>query len=181
MPTSVITDSQAYIAVWVGFACGLFSFILSTLTLYVIYRMCESSSLTAQQASEPETNPIRTSCSAVIAVEQPDHVNDLAVEAANTTTATKNNNAKLKLNAGTKFSGYLLLIVSMTCCQVFYDLGYMMYVPNNYSVCMLANFLTFFCGLSVTIWTNVISFVIYYVVMYMSSLVSSRVDDLTVA
>ena len=140
--------------------------------------MCESSSSTAQQASEPETNPIQTSGAGVF-IDQPEQVNDFAVESANTAT-TKNNNSQLKLKAGTKFSGYLLLIVSMTCCQVFYDLGYMLYVPKNYSVCMLANFLIFFCGLCVAFWTNVISFVIYFVVMYMSSLVSSTVDDLAV-
>lgn len=166
---NISDDDESYIVQWAGFSFGLLSLILSILTLYVIYRMCDRSTSTAQLVSEPEANPIQTSSRA-------HNSNNVTAESVNKTATERN--IQIKTKPGTKFNGYLLLIVTMTCFQIFYDVGYMLYISKNYSVCLLANFLSVFCGLCVTIWTNIISFIIYYVVTYVSSLVSI-VDDLS--
>lgn len=74
-------------------------------------------------------------------------------------------------NSKPKFSGYLLLIVSMALCQILYDFSYMIRVVKQYPNCLVSYFLTWLGGLSVAIWSNIISFIIYYVVTYIRSVV----------
>eukprot|EP01035_Chromulina_nebulosa_P035121 gene35121-47194_t len=137
---NISDDDESYIVQWTGFSFGLLSF----------------------YESEPEANPIQAA--------NAQNSNNFKTESENKTATASTSVHNTKLKSGTKFNGYLLLIVSMTCFQVFYDLGYMLYIAKNYSLCVLANFLSVFCGLCVTIWTNIISFIIYYVVTYVSSL-----------
>ena len=73
----------------------------------------------------------------------------------------------------TKFNGYLLLILSMACCQILYDLNYMLGISNSYSGCLAWHFLDILGGLSVSMWTNILSFIIYYIVTFIKSLVWS--------
>eukprot|EP01036_Dinobryon_divergens_P022964 gene22964-31270_t len=72
--------------------------------------------------------------------------NNFKTESENKTATASTSVHNTKLKSGTKFNA------------------------KNYSLCVLANFLSVFCGLCVTIWTNIISFIIYYVVTYVSSL-----------
>lgn len=152
----LLTDEQYYISNWVGFSFALASLLLSILTLYVIYKMCEKPAVVRlpapQYSSRNSTDMERSKHSEV-----------------GESSFSQGSNKNLK--KGTKFNGYLLLIVSMTCCQMFYDLGYILSVSTNYSICVTTYFLTYFGGLSVSIWTNIISFIVYYVVNYVSSVV----------
>lgn len=160
MPQRVLlTDEQYYISDWVGFSFALVSLLLSMLTLYVIYKMCEKPVVHLPAANY--------SSRASAEMERSKHS-----EVGNESNLPQGSNKYLK--KGTKFNGYLLLIVSMTCCQMFYDFGYILSVSTNYSICVTTYFLTYFGGLSVSIWTNIISFIIYYVVNYVRSVVSNN-------
>lgn len=64
-----------------------------------------------------------------------------------------------------KWNGYLALITLMTTCQLVYDSAFFFVVDPENSICLYINiFLTSFGGLSVTIWTNIISGVVFYIV-----------------
>lgn len=69
-----------------------------------------------------------------------------------------------------KFSGYLVLVYSMTVCQIIYDLSFFFFsgyqIKTVYSV---IQFLTCFGGISVAIWTNILSGVVLYISMYFKS------------
>jgi hypothetical protein len=57
----------------------------------------------------------------------------------------------------------------MTVCQVFYDVNYILGAVPGYVACATWNFLDILGGLSVTLWTNIISFIVMFVVMKIRS------------
>jgi hypothetical protein len=66
-----------------------------------------------------------------------------------------------------RWNGFLLLITSMTICQLIYD-TIIIFIPLS-SVYDLYNWVTFissFGGLSATFWTNIIASVVLYIVFY---------------
>ncbi len=67
------------------------------------------------------------------------------------------------------WNGYLLLITSMTAFQVLYDINYILGAVPTYAACATWNFLDILGGLSVTLWTNIISFIVMFVVMKIRS------------
>ena len=161
----LITDEQYNISDWVGFSFALVSLLLSVLTLYLIHKMCDKSPVTKQQSHQIQYSS-RTSTEIMVIERFASSIDDGCVSKL-----PMESNEYVK--KGTTFNGYLLLIVSMTCCQILYDLGYIFSVSTNYSICVTTYCLTYFGGLSVSIWTNIISFIIYYVVTYVRSVVSS--------
>ncbi len=69
-----------------------------------------------------------------------------------------------------RWNGYMLLIFNLTLCQAFYDISfYFLLAFRNYTCFALFKFLSTFAGLAVTLWTNIISFVLFYIVMTMKS------------
>jgi hypothetical protein len=62
------------------------------------------------------------------------------------------------------WNGYLLLITSMTICQVLYDVNYILGVVPTYGGCLTWHFLDVLGGLGVACWTSIISFIVMFVV-----------------
>lgn len=67
------------------------------------------------------------------------------------------------------WNGYILLICSMCVFQILYDINFLLGVAPGYSACMTWNFLDVLGGLSVSFWTNCISFVIMVTVVKIKS------------
>eukprot|EP01039_Chlorochromonas_danica_P011215 gene11215-12507_t len=67
-------------------------------------------------------------------------------------------------------NGYLLLITSMTACQVIYDINFIQGVIPGYVNCIIWNVFNVFGGLSVSLWSNLISFVTVFVIVEIRSL-----------
>lgn len=67
-------------------------------------------------------------------------------------------------------NGYLLLITSMTACQVIYDINFIQGVIPGYINCIIWNVFNVFGGLSVSLWSNLISFVTVFVIVEIRSL-----------
>ena len=145
-----LSRGEYLISDWVGFSFGLLSLLFSLLTLYVTYRMCKIS--VTRNRTEIEIYD-----ESEISIQSP------SVYESSTPTVHESSTPK--------FSGYLLLIVSMASCQILYDLSYMLRVVNRYPNCLFSYFLTWLGGLSVAIWSNILSFIIYYVVTYIRSVV----------
>lgn len=93
------------------------------------------------------------------------------IEEATTSTEMEKGHI-IKRKAFTKFNGYLLLVVSMTFCEILYDINFMLAVSSSSNACYTEHFLDILGGLSLSIWTNIISFVIMYVVTYLRSVVN---------
>ena len=140
-----LTGDEYLISDWVGFSFGLLSLLFSILTLYVIYRMCKNSPQNRESNCDDETE----------------------IKFAD----TSNKSPSVVESSKSKFSGYFLLIVSMALCQILYDFSYMLRVVKQYPNCLVSYFLTWLGGLSVAIWSNILSFIIYYVVTYIRSVV----------
>ena len=72
------------------------------------------------------------------------------------------------IRAFKKWNGYLLLLTSMSLCQIIYDVSFYLYFGNNFSreLYVVFHALQGLGGLSVAIWTNVLSFVVFYVVHF---------------
>lgn len=68
------------------------------------------------------------------------------------------------------WNGFLLILVSTSICQVLYDLNYMIGITNDYDWCLVWNFLDIFGGLSVALWTNILSFIIVYILVHIKNL-----------
>jgi hypothetical protein len=70
-----------------------------------------------------------------------------------------------------KWNGYLAIITSMCCCQIVYDLSFALHISANDGTTAIAvwNALQFFGGISVSIWTNILAFVILRVVVNLKS------------
>jgi hypothetical protein len=70
-----------------------------------------------------------------------------------------------------KLNGYLILVYSMTVCQIIYDLSFFFFpgykVRGVFSVIQV---LTSFGGISVAIWTNVLSGVVLYISIFHRSI-----------
>jgi len=168
-----LTAHQYYICDWVGFSFGLLSLILSLMTLYIIYLMCRKKKNTLEktvQDTDRVENPMNVSMS-----NSDSSVNAATVHSTSTpknnpsytaTVTSTGNGGDLKT---TKFNGYLLLIASTAICQCLYDINYILGITNTYSGCLTWHFLDILGGMSVTLWTNILSFVIYYVVTYIQS------------
>lgn len=73
----------------------------------------------------------------------------------------------VKLN---KRNGYILLIASMCICQMIYDASFELSLTHSNSLCTLMYAGLFVGGLSVSIWTNIVSVVVLYMVTYLKSL-----------
>lgn len=69
-----------------------------------------------------------------------------------------------------RWNGYMLLIFNLTLCQSVYDVSfYLLLAFRNKSCFGIHKFLSMAAGLSVTLWTNVISVVLYYIIIYLKS------------
>lgn len=155
-----LTDDQYYISRWTAFSLAMLSFIFSLLTLYVIFCMCDASITTSN--NEQPKNPIHQECGQDSNLSESQDVIRLSM---------RSTTASVSASAGRKFNGYLLLITSMALCQIMYDLSYILPVIHDYTTCVTYHFLACFGGLSVVLWTNILSFIIYYVVTYIRSVV----------
>jgi hypothetical protein len=63
-----------------------------------------------------------------------------------------------------RWNGFMVLIYTMTICNMFYDSFFLFYVQDNSFTYEVEIFLGSYGGLSVTIWTNVISFILFYTI-----------------
>lgn len=68
------------------------------------------------------------------------------------------------------WNGYLLLISTMVFFQMLYDVNYLLGVVAGYQACQAWNILDVLGGLAVSFWSNVISFVVLFVVVKVKSL-----------
>ncbi|RYH20262.1 hypothetical protein EON65_23980 [archaeon] len=67
-------------------------------------------------------------------------------------------------------NGYLLLITSMTVCQIIYDINFIQGVIPGYVNCVIWNVFDILGGLSVALWSNVISYVAMHVIVNVRSM-----------
>lgn len=160
-----LTNDEYFVSSWVGFSFGLISCFLSFLTLVIIYIMCKPQM--SAHASESAENPLQNKSG--VEVMPSFAVNESIIS---TESPVNTENSKYK-SSTTRFSGYLLLIVNMALFQILYDINYIIGINSSYSSCIAWHFLDMLGGLSVTIWSNILSFVIFYVVTYIRSLASS--------
>ena len=70
-----------------------------------------------------------------------------------------------------KWNGYLAIITTLCYCQIIYDLSFSLHISADDDNFLIAlwNSLQFFGGISVSIWTNILAFVILRVVVNMKS------------
>ncbi len=69
-----------------------------------------------------------------------------------------------------RWNGYLVIIYSMTVCQIVYDSSFYFFVGfTNKSVYQYIQFSTSIGGISVTLWSNVLSGIVLYIVFYHQS------------
>lgn len=142
-----LSNKQFYVTTWVGFGFGIFSLILTILTLVIIYIMAFSTSQSRRESAKRHSHSL-----------------------VKINTVFQTVLAYLKLS-NLRLSGYLFLIVSMELFQILYDLEYILGISRSYSGCITQQYFRYLGGLSVTLWTNIISFIIYYVVTYIQSVV----------
>ncbi len=69
-----------------------------------------------------------------------------------------------------KWNGYLLLLTTMTCCQILYDINYILRPSKPAFVCYVTQFCDLVGGLGVSFWTNILAFVIAYTVVLSQSI-----------
>lgn len=67
-------------------------------------------------------------------------------------------------------SGYFLLITSMTFFQILYDINFMQGVLPGYANCMAWHFLDYLGGLSFSLWSNILSFIVLFIVVKIRSI-----------
>ena len=67
-----------------------------------------------------------------------------------------------------KRNGYVLLIASMCVSEMIYDLGFILSFYHNMLPCKLKLSFLFVGGIAVSIWTNVIACIVFYMVTYLS-------------
>ena len=65
-----------------------------------------------------------------------------------------------------RWNGYLLLVASLVTVQILFDISHILYVDPTYDACIAIRFFEVLSGLSVSIWTNIITFVAFYTAMY---------------
>src|SRR5690242_2610603 len=64
-----------------------------------------------------------------------------------------------------QWNGYMLMLTSLVCCQIPYDIGHMLEIGDSYSACLATKFFNYVSGLSVAFWTNIISYIVLYVTL----------------
>jgi hypothetical protein len=69
-----------------------------------------------------------------------------------------------------KWNGYISLLVSFTCCQILYDLNYIMRINTTQISCPCTFFLDILGGLGVSFWTIILSYTVAYTVVTCSSI-----------
>lgn len=68
-----------------------------------------------------------------------------------------------------KRNGYMLLLVSMCVCQIVYDIGFLTVFSGKYDTpCYIREAIIVVGGLSVALWTNILSFIVLYVIKYLT-------------
>lgn len=67
-------------------------------------------------------------------------------------------------------NGYFAIIASMTVCQMTYEFNFILGVLPGYVNCILYNMLDVFGGLSFSLWSNVLSYVVLYIVVNIRSI-----------
>jgi hypothetical protein len=67
-----------------------------------------------------------------------------------------------------RWNGFMLLIYAMTLCSIIFDIYFYFEFAKNYTTHYFALFIGSFGGLSVTIWTNIISSILVYSIATMS-------------
>lgn len=164
--TMCLTPHQYYICNWVGFTFGLLSLLLSLLTLIIIYLSRKKTNIAERKVHENADSKVENPMN--LSISTSDNSGKTITDRPTTSSKTISSAGELK---ATKFNGYLLLIASTTICQCLYDINYILGITNSYSGCVTWHFLDLLGGMSVTIWTNVLSFAIYYVVTYIRSVV----------
>lgn len=70
-----------------------------------------------------------------------------------------------------KWNGFLAVITSMCCCQIVYDVSFALHISANDGSTAIAVWaaLQFFGGISVSVWTNILAFVVLRVVVSLKS------------
>ena len=70
-----------------------------------------------------------------------------------------------------KWSGYLLLVYSLTVCQLIYDFSFLFFGGYHFrTVYSVIQFLVTVGGVGVALWSNILSVVVLHIVTYHSSL-----------
>jgi hypothetical protein len=64
-----------------------------------------------------------------------------------------------------KWTGYLLLLVSLTVSQIVYDFNYIFRIVETDAMCHFTMFLDVWGGLGISFWVNILSFVVAYTVV----------------
>jgi len=166
-----LTSHQYYICNWIGFSVGLLSLLSSLLTLYIIYLMCHKKMNIVERRKDVQENTNNIENPMNVSISTLDSLEKLkSTTSSNNLHSSNPTTSAVELKA-TKFNGYLLLITSIAICQCLYDINYILGITNSYSGCLTWHFLDMLGGISVTVWTNVLSLVIYYVVTYIRSVV----------
>lgn len=169
-----LSTEEELIVLWIGFAVGLISLILSCFTLYIIRVMC----IATIHAGDEQTNPIHDERTTTTISDKDGNATTKSITSSLLSLLTATSSSKLSRSTATKFNGYLLIIASMSCCQILYDLNYMLGITSTFAGCVAWHFLDMLGGLSVTIWTNILSFIIYFVVTFIQSVVRIRNFDI---
>ena len=175
-----ITSEQTYFCKWLSFSLAFLSFNASIFTLYIIGTMCQwrlirkySSMVKVQFRRSFLSNKIsENEASVVINPMKSSDFSRNAVRVIEESTTSIEKGPIIKRKEFTTFNGYLLLVASMTFCEILYDFNFMLAVSSSSSACYTEQFLDIVGGLSLSIWTNIISFVIMYVVTYLRSAVN---------
>ena len=70
-----------------------------------------------------------------------------------------------------KWSGYLLLVYSLTACQLIYDLSFLFFGGYHYrTIYTVIQFLVTVGGVGVALWSNILSTVVLHIVAYHTSI-----------
>ena len=69
-----------------------------------------------------------------------------------------------------RWNGYLMIVATLTFCQVFYSIGFLFLPFHNIYFCwFMLQFLFLFGGVTSALWTNVISVLVYQIVQHLRS------------
>ena len=70
-----------------------------------------------------------------------------------------------------KWNGYIILVLSLIVCQLIYNITFVFVGCYDEVTCQaLMNLFAIFAGVATALWTNVISILIAYIVIYLKSL-----------
>jgi hypothetical protein len=191
-----ITSRENYLCKWIGFSLSCLSLSSSIFTVYLIGTMCQwrlirkissmarvqlrNMSLTSKSADAIKLKDLENKATIsddinpIISMEPANTRISRNIVLTNEDTTTSNEKGEGHINRKlyTRFNGYLLLVASMTLCEMLYDINYMLKISSSPIACYTWQFLDILGGLSLSIWTNIISFVIMYVVIYLRSVVN---------